>query len=1147
MHPVDLRMDVDFNVANSSVQTVVANMLPKCHLVASTIDCSTKTRIRERPTPGHGGPPPLRSAKHPRGLPHLTAGQLARVQADNVASDFVLAIQAVMNSKGRGAFREHPRKSLHWVDPVEVTMFETGSWNDFLFDACCFFGARRKSHTIRHNLCAFRLLPQLVCGHWHSPDEWKPKKSSAGTRYPATEEAESTASLAFTLAVAASYWAADRGYAIAKPPRLPPIECAGDRRAWTDWDPSIFRAQSMLPTALFLGFQPPAIRLSGCPLRVHILDVWTTQHGLPTDVVYAGHGHFSHRLSPTKWENPFRLGADGAPSTVVLKYLKHWEHFRLDPHLDELRGKRLACPRGQPCHVDVILAKYFQRTAILNHGDDQPDTSLVWCSALRVVRGVPQRFTQEAAIHAIKAQFHTLDFQVVRWPMLEDILNQDVFTGFRDWAHAHELVADGPLGPSLLPYHCMPAQRASMHEQAGAAAHRRAIAPVVPFNLDPDSHFTAALNVQLQGCPLDHPHVLEPDLHYAATRMIHRDQIGSFRQRATALLHELSERLQPISAYIRSQQPPTLAGVNPHIHFALLALLLAMSHWPDTSLMQHFFEGFPAIGTIPTYGIWQAKLTNYVDYGDIFKTAKADAEQLLRTLTISEDQRVILDAGDKDEAAGWCTAEMTLQQLQAMGQPFRLLKRFVITQASGKKRVIDDAASGGQSFFSQDSNQLQFCSAVQPCHHLQALVQACEAVLGPWSEYGAPVSTFGEDLPDAYRKIPMFPPHSWACVVAYSKDVAAQPRFRRYHSMLFGLPLAVTAFNRLSFLCQSLSRRFLAILCSFYYDDATAQDWSDLAQTTQMQLAQFMADLGFPFADAKRQPPAEHGDFLGLVHDLSNAWPQATVSLWIRERLEVKIKDIINTALRDQLLHPGTAAKLYGCVTFMDQAVFGRIARAGLSALKDRQYTDQTADLNRALKLTFSLIEAVLRLRPRRQVPLRPYSYRRICGASDAAEEQERCSGGFLISTSTFDRLAVVVLIDQTVINLWRPGHPHIAQLELLMVFQALLAFPDEFRGASGVWYIDNIASLMALVRGRSENDELDRLAQMIHLLLFHLDSKLYFEWVQSASNWADGISRRGSADSFVHKAGFALFKQKVPTFLWRWPLLLLSRVFQYL
>lgn len=51
----------------------------------------------------------------------------------------------------------------------------------------------------------------------------------------------------------------------------------------------------------------------------------------------------------------------------------------------------------------------------------------------------------------------------------------------------------------------------------------------------------------------------------------------------------------------------------------------------------------------------------------------------------------------KDEALGFCSPEFGWPALLAEERPFRLIRRFDIEQSSGKKRVIDDAASGPQS------------------------------------------------------------------------------------------------------------------------------------------------------------------------------------------------------------------------------------------------------------------------------------------------------------------------------------------------------------------------------------------------------------------------------------------------------------------
>ena len=81
------------------------------------------------------------------------------------------------------------------------------------------------------------------------------------------------------------------------------------------------------------------------------------------------------------------------------------------------------------------------------------------------------------------------------------------------------------------------------------------------------------------------------------------------------------------------------------------------------------------------------------------------------------------------------------------------------------------------------------------------------------------------------------------------------------------------------------------------------------------------------------------------------------------------------------------------------------------------------------------------------------------------------------------------------------------------MVLYALVERPDLFRNRRGLWFLDNVAAVMTLVRGRSSNADLAKLGHLIHLALFALRAQGYWEYVQSKSNWADDISRLGAED----------------------------------
>ena len=89
-------------------------------------------------------------------------------------------------------------------------------------------------------------------------------------------------------------------------------------------------------------------------------------------------------------------------------------------------------------------------------------------------------------------------------------------------------------------------------------------------------------------------------------------------------------------------------------------------------------------------------------------------------------------------------------------------------------------------------------------------------------------------------------------------------------------------------------------------------------------------------------------------------------------------------------------------------------------------------------------------------------------------------------------RLGHVVHVPQTLYDSWRADGWHIAQLELLMVLAALSVYPEHFRGRTGLWFLDNVAALMAVVRGRSDTPDLDQLAMLTHAAMFGLETSLF-------------------------------------------------------
>ncbi|CAE7355581.1 unnamed protein product [Symbiodinium sp. CCMP2456] len=310
-------------------------------------------------------------------------------------------------------------------------------------------------------------------------------------------------------------------------------------------------------------------------------------------------------------------------------------------------------------------------------------------------------------------------------------------------------------------------------------------------------------------CPLDWDAVVESDINLKMAEGL--STFSYIREDAMAFLRELARRLQDTSDQLRELQHPEVRKVNPKVHLALFAVLVASMSWPDTSFCRGLMQGFPAVG----------------------------------------------------------------QELLSLRTPFRLIRRFVITQSSGLN-------------------------------------------LESWPDS---VSWFGEDRPHAYRKIPM---------------------------------------------------RLLFLPLSCYFDDVTRQDVSSIAQRSQEQVEELFRMFGYPFAEAKRQLPQTSGDFLGRIHDLSQLQTKGHIKVWVRQRLVDKVQDMIGNARATGLLRPGTASQLFGRLAFLDYGAFGRIARAGLNPLKDRQYAKNESRLTAELEMAFDTIEAALALHPSREVPVLP-------------------------------------------------------------------------------------------------------------------------------------------------------------------------------
>ena len=70
-------------------------------------------------------------------------------------------------------------------------------------------------------------------------------------------------------------------------------------------------------------------------------------------------------------------------------------------------------------------------------------------------------------------------------------------------------------------------------------------------------------------------------------------------------------------------------------------------------------------------------------------------------------------------------------------------------------------------------------------------------------------------------------------------------------------------------------------------------------------------------------------------------------------------------------------------------------------------------------------------------------------------------------------------------------------------------------------------------MKGASRNSHLEKIVGITWIIAYHLQADLWFEWVDSESNWADQISRLFEADPVSRRLGFVTSRIELDMSWW--------------
>ena len=494
--------------------------------------------------------------------------------------------------------------------------------------------------------------------------------------------------------------------------------------------------------------------------------------------------------------------------------------------------------------------------------------------------------------------------------------------------------------------------------------------------------------------------------------------------------------------------------------------------------------------------------------------------------------RAILKTTQEEQAKGFCSPFFTKEEMDGQfgcGQ-WRPLERFIITQPCGKQRVIDNARKTEhnaattlhETIYTVHSDFIASMAAdlSNKLHLLQPPMECPEV---DWLS----LRLGTDDLPDAYRALPVRPDHQGYSVVAVFVHGAGW-RFTKLYGLAFGLESAVVSFNRWPQLAIAISRRCVCSLSAAYFDDEMCLEPLLFADPSQQGLRLVLRLLGSEPQKAKGFRPAADRHYLGASVHLGNFASQGVIRFQPKFTTTQKVLAKLHHALQTNQLDRDSAGKLRGDLQWMYSQCAGHLGR-----LAGQVFTAHQGDSDPALtpleaRLLRLLCTLVQDFSPR-DIPVVGQLALPIVVYSDASFENGVLRLGWVIFAPNCTPLGGTTVVPHQVVSSWKERSQQIFPGETLCALVLPLLYPTTLESHDLLWFVDNEAAVSTLIRGTTSELDVHLIAQCSLVRLARLGCRLWLEWIDSESNPSDGLSRAGLDDEWTQHQGWSLMEFDFP------------------
>ena len=349
----------------------------------------------------------------------------------------------------------------------------------------------------------------------------------------------------------------------------------------------------------------------------------------------------------------------------------------------------------------------------------------------------------------------------------------------------------------------------------------------------------------------------------------------------------------------------------------------------DQDLPDLLLHGFPIVGAIARANRWPPypKEQTVVPLEELQRRAwdiRKKIVQRVASLPVSANLPKLWEATMEDVHDGSCLGPFRDERsvTEALGSDDWIpTQRFEVVQKN-KVRGCDSATTNLINQATLITEKLQLPSTDTNVAVLRTLRSKCPSQdLVGWVL----------DEKKAYRQVPISPGHRRYSVITLKDPSTEKPAFFIMVGHSFGLVSAVYNYNRRSAAINEVLVSIFGLVAFSFYDDKYGFETKETVEIAHTIAQSVHFWLGAQF-EAKKLQLARDPTILGVTYNLSE------MVLEIKPSRRTELIEEIGGILESGLLDPGTAGKLKGKLMFGASQLWGKVGRAFLRPISERQY-----------------------------------------------------------------------------------------------------------------------------------------------------------------------------------------------------------------